>query len=197
MLSWAGDEEYGARVRAKVARLLDLDGYRITETGRIVSSRTGPVTDLPLDQLSDPAALMGHLQRMEAAAATDPPLAISQAKALIEATTKQVLTELGVTYSDTEDMPALVRAAQKALALHPDSLAPDPKGADIISKKILGSLAGVALGLVELRNLYGPDHGRAQATGPLGPRHAHLAIGAAGTYCRMLLETLEARRASS
>jgi hypothetical protein len=140
---------------------------------------------------------MGHLHRMEAAADTDPPLAISQSKALIEATTKQVLTELGVPFSDTYDMPALVRAAQKALALHPDSLAPDPRGADVISKKILGSLAGVAIGIVELRNLYGPDHGRAQATGPLGPRHAHLAIGAAGTYCRMLLETLEARRASS
>ena len=41
---------------------------------------------------------------------------------------------------------------------------------------------------------YGPDHGRTPAV-PLGPRHAHPAIGCASTYSRMLLETLDARAA--
>ena len=89
-------------------------------------------------------------------------------------------------------MPALVKAAQKALALHPDSLAPTRPGVEI-TKRILSSLSQLAIGVAELRNQYGPDHGRTTAVVGLRPRHAHLAIGAATTYCRMLLETLAAR----
>ncbi|HET8788905.1 MAG TPA: abortive infection family protein [Actinomycetes bacterium] len=40
-----------------------------------------------------------------------------------------------------------------------------------------------------MRNQYGPDHGRTQVT-VLSPRHAHLAVGCASTYSRLLLETL-------
>ena len=195
ILGWL-TPEYGGAARAKATHSLERDGYSVTESGRIVSTRSRPLGDLPLEHLSDPAALLGHLARLEGAADSDPPLAISQAKALIEATTKLVLTELGEPFSETEDMPGLVKAAQKALALHPETLAPDAKGVEV-SKRILGNLAGVAVGLAELRNLYGIDHGRAQATGPLGPRHAHLAIGCAGTYCRMLLETLQTRQTVS
>jgi hypothetical protein len=54
----------------------------------------------------------------------------------------------------------------------------------------------LAIGVAELRNEYGPDHGRSRPTVGLGPRHAHLAVGAASTYVRMLLETLDARRSA-
>lgn len=117
----------------------------------------------------------------------------SGAKALIEATTKLVLSELGEPYDEKADVPVLVKAAQKALALHPESLAPTKPGAEI-TKRILSNLSQLAIGVAELRNQYGADHGRTSPVLGLRPRHAHLAVGAAATYCRMLLETLAARK---
>lgn len=90
-------------------------------------------------------------------------------------------------------MPALVKAAQKGAQAPPDSLAPTAAGAETV-KRILSNLSRVAVGVAELRKEYGPDHGRSRPVIGLGPRHAHLAVGCAATYCRLLLETLEARR---
>ena len=59
----------------------------------------------------------------------DPAQAISGARALIGATTKLVLNQLGVAYDEQADVPTLVKAAQKALGLHPETLAPTGKGA--------------------------------------------------------------------
>ncbi len=100
---------------------------------------------------------------------------------------------LGESYGREDDIPALVKVAQKALALHADSVAPTARGAETI-KRIFSSLSGVAVGVAELRNEYGPGHGRPRGGYALAPRLAHLAVGSAATYCRMLLETLEARR---
>lgn len=85
--------------------------------------------------------------------------------------------------------------AQKALEVHVDDTAPTAKG-QAASKKILGSLSGVAVGIAELRNALGTGHGKATSV-PLSARHAHLAIGSASTYCRFLLETLRDRRAGT
>jgi hypothetical protein len=86
-------------------------------------------------------------------------------------------------------VPALVKAAQKALRLHPATLAPTGRGSETV-RRILSNLSQVAVGVAELRNEYGPDHGCTQVT-VLSPRHAHLAVGCASTYARMLLETLD------
>ena len=80
-------------------------------------------------------------------------------------------------------------ATQKALRLHPATLAPTGRGSETV-RRILSNLSQVAVGVAELRNEYGPDHGRTQVT-VLSPRHAHLAVGCASTYARMLLETLD------
>ena len=49
----------------------------------------------------------------------------------------------------------------------------------------------VALGVAELRNRdYGTGHGRAGAPIGLRPRHAHLAVNASITWCRLMLDTL-------
>jgi hypothetical protein len=74
------------------------------------------------------------------------------------------------------------------LGLHPESLAPTGKGSETV-RRILSNLSQVAVGVAELRNEYGPDHGRAQVA-VLAPRHAHLAVGCASTYARMFFETL-------
>lgn len=189
ILSWAGDDDYRARLIGYLRR----DGYDVDERGRIVPSAMVQLAELPLGELRDPSAITEHLDRIGRAADGDPALAISGAKALIEATTKMVLTELGESFEERSDVPSLVRATQKALGLHPETVAPTAKGAEAI-KRILSNLSQVAIGVAELRNEYGPDHGRTETIGGLGPRHAHLAVGCASTYCRLLIETLAARR---
>ena len=194
ILSWLHDNEFAEHRKVQLVRHLERDGFAVNDAGRISSSVLSTSTaNLNLQGLREPAAIMEHLDRIAAAMDSDVPVAISSAKALIEATTKTVLNELGEEYDERADVPALVRAAQKALQLDASSLAPTTKGSDTV-KRILSNLSQLAIGIAELRNEFGPDHGRSAPTVGLRPRHAHLAVGAAATYCRMLLETMDARR---
>ncbi len=191
ILSWTDEGEY----RDNLIRHLEREGYSVDANLRIQSSSAASLADIPLEVLSDPSSIREHMERIAASTDTDPGVAISGAKALIEATTKLVLAELGEIYDEKADVPTLVKAAQKALLLHPDLLAPTKPGADTI-KRILSNLSQLAIGIAELRNHYAPDHGRTAAVTGLGARHAHLAVGSSSTYCRMLLETLEARQSA-
>ncbi len=112
------------------------------------------------------------------------------AKELVESTAKVVLKERGLPVDERADLPELVREAQKALGLHPSSIALSPDGSDGV-KKILGSVSGIAAGLGELRNRgYGTGHGPAARPAGLGARHARLAVNAATTWCQLMLDTL-------
>lgn len=91
------------------------------------------------------SSIREHLDRIAASTDTDPGVAISGAKALIEATTKLVLNDLGEEYDEKADVPVLVKAAQKALMLHPETLAPTKPGADI-TKRLLSNLSQLAVG---------------------------------------------------
>lgn len=188
ILDWTDGED-----RRNLVRHLRRDGYAVDDNGAILGGSATALSEIPLDELTDASSINEHLSRIAASTDEDPALAISGAKALIEATTKLVLVELGEDVDGKADVPALVRQAQKALALHPDTLAPTKPGVEI-TKRILSNLSQLAIGVAELRNQYGPDHGRTTAIVGLRPRHAHLAVGAASTYCRLLLETLAARR---
>ena len=179
------------RIRKDLAR----DGYDIDGNGRIIPTAMSALAQLPLEELRDPLAIREHLDRLGGAAASDPPLAISSAKSLVEATCKLVLEELGETYDDRADLPVLARAVQKGLKVRPDEIAPTAKGRETIVRT-LSNLAQVVTGLAELRNEYGPDHGRTRSSSGLRARHAHLAVGAAQTFCRFLLETLRDQRAA-
>jgi hypothetical protein len=192
ILTW-GDGDWGEKARETLIRHLRRDGYEVDADGRLQPHAGTALAAIPLETVRDPSAIREHFDRISEAMDRDPALAISGAKALIEATTKTVLEELGVAYDPKEDVPGLVKAAQKVLLLDRDSVAPTAAGAESI-KRILSNLSQVAVGVAELRNEYGADHGRARAVVGLGPRHARLAVGCASTYCRMLLETLEARR---
>jgi hypothetical protein len=91
---------------------------------------------------------------------------------------------------DKADLPTLVRNAQQALGVHPSSATPGPDGSDAV-KKILGAVSSIAIGLAELRNRgYGTGHGSASVPVGLAPRHAHLAVNAAFTWCQLMLDTL-------
>ena len=176
--------------RQKLLDYLRLDGYTVDDECRITGGLSSTATDLPVGALSDPSAIREHMTRINDSMDRDPAAAISGAKALIESTTKLVLKELFVKYDAKADVPELVKLAQKALMLHSSQVAPTAKGAESI-KRILSNLSQLAVGVAELRNEYGPDHGRSTATVGLGHRQVHLAVGSASVYCRLLLETLE------
>lgn len=177
---------------AAAMRVLNRHGVELDKRDqlRLVSSRL--LDELPLHVLDDPGALSEHLERMRRVAGEDPPAAISAAKALIEATLKRVLHELDHPVSERDDLPALAKAAHKALAVDVGAIAPTQTGAEII-RRTLGALVQIPLILGELRNTYGPDHGRLAPTVGLHQRHADLAVGSATTYVRFVLATLANR----
>lgn len=185
---WGGEQD-----RLGLARHLKRDGYLIDDAGRIRPTAGPSPAELPLGQLRHPSALLEHLDRLTRLGDTDPPLAVTGAKSLVEATVKLVLEELAEPVSDRSDIPMLVKQANKALKLDPRGVAPTAAGAEIVVR-VLANLAQVPVGLAELRNQYGPDHGRTRPVVGLHPRHAQLAVGAATTYCRFLLATLADHR---
>ncbi|MGH3800847.1 MAG: abortive infection family protein [Pseudonocardiaceae bacterium] len=129
-----------------------------------------------LENLREPAAIQEQLRRIQRAINDDPALAVGSAKELIESTAKVVLIERGHAVDERADLPALVKEAQQALALHPSSMTPGPDGTEAV-RKILGGVSSVAIGVAELR------------TG-LSARHTHLAVNAAITWRQLMLDTL-------
>lgn len=91
-----------------------------------------------------------------------------------------------------DDIPRLLKNVQKILDLTPDEVDSSKKGADII-KKILSNLGAVAIGIAELRNIYGSGHGKGQRLQGLTSRHAKLVVGCGTTLCAFLFETYEHR----
>jgi hypothetical protein len=143
-----------------------------------------------LSNLKDASAIREQLGRIQRAVIDDPALAVGSAKELVESTAKVVLTERGIPVDDKADLPALVRAAQQALALHPSAATTGSDGSDAV-KKILGSVSGIAIGLAELRNRgYGTGHRQRTSQVGLHARHADLAVNAAFTWCQLMLDTL-------
>lgn len=169
-------------------RSLRRDGYeRDEETGR-VSGLSSRLEMRSLAHLSDPSAILEQLERIRRAGSNDPALVVGSAKELIESTAKVVLLERGRPVNEKDDLPALAKAAQVALGLHPSELGPDGSAG---IKRILGAVSTIAEGLGELRNRgHGTGHGPATARVGLRPRHAHLAVNAATTWCELMLDTL-------
>lgn len=171
-------------------RELRRDGYVIGDSGEIRSVGRG-LPERALASLQDASAIEDHLGRLVGAADSDPARAIGSAKELIESTAKVVLRERGVVFNDKADVPELVKAAQESLGLHAGQHVAGPDGTPAV-KRILGGLSSIALGVMELRNAgYGTGHGQVGRKVGLSSRHAHLAVNAATTWCRMMLDTLQ------
>jgi tellurite resistance protein len=149
----------------------------------------GTVATPALNALTDPAVISEHLRRLAASVDSDPRLAVSVAKDLVESTAKLVLRDRGVAYTAKEDLPALVAMAQQALRLAASGVADSTDEAKAL-KTILGSLTRLTQGVAELRNQVGVGHGREAVPTWVRPRHARLAAGAATTGCNLMLETL-------
>lgn len=147
------------------------------------------VVQQALDALTDSSAIQDHLRRLLPSVDTDPRLAVSVAKDLVESTAKLVLRERGVSYSKGDSLPALVSRSQEALDLAASGVRGDAVQTKAL-RTILGSLTHLAQGITELRNEVGVGHGRESVPSWVRPRHARLAAGAASTWCNLMLEPL-------
>ncbi len=168
---------------------LKKDGYSYQDGRLVPTGHAASLRHLKTQVVHFDAQYMAaQIGRIEAAVTTDPDLAIGQAKELVETCCKTILREHGVESVEKLDVPALVRRTMEVLKLVPEGIAEGVKGAKTI-KAVLGSLATVAQGLAELRNLYGTGHGKHGQAKGLQPRHAKLAVGAAATLVTFLFET--------
>jgi len=117
---------------------------------------------------------------------TDPRLAVSTAKALIESTAKSVLTARGLTYTKSAKVPALVNRAQESLGLAAKGVSDEVPAL----RQVLQSLVTLAQGVTEIRNQVGVDPGAESVPTWVRPRHARLVVAAAQAWCQLMLETL-------
>lgn len=137
----------------------------------------------------DAPNLRHQLDRLDYAhEAEDPWLAIGTAKEILETVCKTILRERGLPPPANETLPALVRAVREDLNLLPEQIPATARAAEVV-RSVLGNLAQIAHGMAELRNVYGTGHGPDARTVGLEPRHARLAIGAAGTLAAFLIDT--------
>ena len=170
-------------------RTLRAEGFEVDETTFAVTDPNGPTvgfTAEALAALTDAGVIHDHLARLGDAVDTDPRLAVSTAKALIESTAKLVLTKRGKTYSKAAKVPALVTAAQESLGLAAKAVSDENSSL----RQVLQSLVTLAQGVTEIRNQVGVDHGAESVPTWVRPRHARLVVGAAQVWCQLMLETL-------
>lgn len=181
---WESSEENLARLR----RLLAQDGWEI-DADRNIRQVTSPLRDLSgMSSLRNAGGIKDAFQRVELLLEENPAGAVGASKELIEATAKTVLSELNEIVDPKADVPDLIARVQKRLGLHPSQVDQDA-GAATASRKILGGVSAIAIGVNELRNK-GGGSGHGQLHAPrLHARHARLALNAARTWCELVLET--------
>jgi hypothetical protein len=168
---------------------IERDGFKY-DNGRLTSVRNHQALAGISDAIGhlDMPELHRQIERMKVAVENDPALAIGTAKELVETVCKTILTERNIEFSPDADVPKLVKETRQVLGLVPESIPNSAKGSESI-RRLLSNLGNVAQGLGELRNLYGTGHGKGGSVRGLGPRHARLAVGAAGTLATFLFET--------
>lgn len=175
---------------AKWTRILREDGFDVDEPTGVVRLRTPPgaqLTEHALNALTDVQSIQDHLRRLSGSVDSDPRLAVSTAKALIESTAKCVLTARGQSYTRAAKVPALVSAAQESLGLAPKMVSDE----DPALRQTLQSLITLTQSVTELRNSVGIDHGAEDVPRWVRPRHARLVVGASQVWCQLMLETLD------
>lgn len=112
---------------------------------------------------------------------------LGSAKELLESTAKFVLQERGM--GEPSKFPALISEALAAIGLHAKAVEGDDDVA-AATRRILGALSQIAVGVNDLRNNHGTGHGRVAPTS-LSLRHARLAAGSATVLATIMIDTLE------
>lgn len=202
------DSTEAERICQLLNQFLRNDGFQLIErtrlsgkpvyVGRYVGVNATPGLASARESFAgaDPTYVSQQITRIEAAIVNDPSLAIGTAKELVETCCKTILTDRGIAFSRSADIPELVKLTAKELELTPDDIPEKAKAAETI-KRLLSNLATITQGVSELRNHYGTGHGKVSGAKGLQPRHAKLAAGAASTLAVFLAETHNERRRSS
>jgi hypothetical protein len=178
---------------ARLSACLRRDGYAFENGCLIPVTGTGDLVGLRATAVEFSAEYMTQqIKRMETAVDSDPAHAIGSAKEPVETCCRTILSDRGKPVQDRPDVLPLVRRTMEELKLVPEGIPEEAKCAKTI-KAILGNLATVAQGLVELRNLYGTGHGKHGRAKGLYPRHARLAVGAAAALVMFLFDTHKER----
>jgi hypothetical protein len=176
---------------AELFRYLERDGYVMEGNSLVVKGGGHGISPAQIASFGS-EHLAEHIHRIERSIADDPAQAIGSAKELIESTLKTIIEGMDISYASDDDIPKLLKATQAALELAPSGVHAEKRGADII-KRTLSNLSSVAIGVAELRNLYGTGHGKGRSYKGLSVRHARLAVSSSAALCMFLLETYEAR----
>ncbi len=181
------------------------DGYQVVEKtkisgkpvfiGRYVGSPVAPGISAAKEIWSgtDLSYVSQQITRMETSVNQDPELAIGTAKELVETCCKSILNECNISFSNSDDLPTLVKKTVKQLQLTPADIPEMAKASDTI-KRLLSNLAAITQGVAELRNHYGTGHGKLVVNKGLQSRHAKLAVGAASTLAVFLTETHKVKK---
>jgi hypothetical protein len=151
-----------------------------------------PVAHVPLEsceqigEIHSIPELGRHATRIRAGLedGSDPELAIGSAKELLESVLRTVTSDHE--QKPTEDIPTLLKRAQKELDVDPKSVEGTLPGADSL-KRTLSNLGQVVIGVAELRTLYGTGHGRSKSH-ELQLAQARLVVNAAISVATFLLE---------
>ena len=127
------------------------------------------------------------LRRLERVGDSEPGEAIGLAKEIVESCCKLILDDRNISYSETAEIPQLLRLLRNEVKIMPEGIPEDAKAAREI-REVLSSLGKIAHALAPIRNAYGKGHGRGRNFRGLEPRHARLAIGAASTFVDFVLD---------
>jgi len=180
------------RLAQEVIASLQLDGFAYLG-GKIVDAESTnaptPVSEVPAAvQVLDWTWVNTAWPKAGERVTTDPDGALTSARTLLEAVCIHILEKkTGVPYQKDGDLQRLYRATAKVLTLSPEQQTEE------MFKAILGGCTAVANGLAGLRNEFGDSHGRGLNDRPVSPRHARLAVNAAGTVALFLVESYLAK----
>jgi len=202
-LAW-GDPDYEGNVLEVIPRIIrdnpvaleqveefvGLEGWLRENDEALYMDLYGAGQVMPLGEVEDAGTkfdiveINKHAARIRRGITDDPEQAIGSAKDLLETVLKAILGLEGQRVRD--DIPALLKKAQKELELDPRDVDRSMPGNETI-RRILGSLGQIVLGVSEIRNLYGTGHGR-HGSRELGIAHTRLVVNAAITTATFLVE---------
>jgi hypothetical protein len=192
-LGWLGSDTKIIDLWNRIMRGLQKDGFQYVN-GRILPLGEAAVElDHQAQDLLDQHQFNEYVARIKTSIEKDPALAIGSTKELVEAVLKTILEKSGIQYDKNDDVPLLLKKAQKGLKLSPDDIDHAAKGADII-KILLSNLGQIVIKLAELRNFYGTGHGSGQKRKGMDVRHAKLAVNSGIALSVFFLDTFKSRQ---
>jgi hypothetical protein len=201
-----GPEVQTPQRQAELARAIDAllqpDGYRLAEAGKMSGSPIYAVRAAPAGSPADatvasalaafdPNELAGRWQEAMDSREASPRRAITLARTLLEDVCKWIITEAGQIYKEADDLPALYRQLAKLLRLAPDD------HTEQVFKQILGACQQVVESIGALRNKLSDAHSLGPVRARPAPRHAALAVTLSGAMATFLIETWKARKAEA